>query len=68
MRFQKMAFLMASFLFVATISKAQEIDLSSGDLSILKDVKNINIEFTYDKVAVGDYSKEQEYVKYKTSY
>lgn len=46
-------------------SSAQEVDLSNGDLSILKGEKTINIEFTYDKIAVGEYSKESEYVKKK---
>ena len=44
---------------------AQEVDLSKGDLAILKDEKTINIEFTYEKMGVGDFPKEAEYIKHK---
>ena len=53
-------------LFISIFSYAQEVDLSSGDLAILKGERSINVEFKYDKVAVGEYSKESEYMKHKT--
>jgi hypothetical protein len=45
----------------------QDTNLASGDLSILKGEKTINVQFLYDKVGVGDYSKESDYVKNKTA-
>jgi hypothetical protein len=45
---------------------AQEVDMSKGDLSILKDEKTINVEFLFEKLSVGDFSKEQDYIKKKT--
>lgn len=45
---------------------AQQVDLAKGDLSILKGETSINIEFTYDKMTVGDDGKEEAYIKRKT--
>jgi hypothetical protein len=59
------------YLFVACIllgsitGFAQEVDLTKGDLSILKGETSINVEMTYVKMAVGDFSKEAEYIKKK---
>lgn len=44
-------------------SFAQEVDLTKGDLSILKSETSINFEFTYEKMAVGDFNKEADYIK-----
>jgi hypothetical protein len=44
-------------------SFAQEVDLTKGDLSVLKGEISINFEFTYEKMAVGDFSKEADYIK-----
>ncbi len=44
---------------------AQEVDLTKGDLSILKGETTINIELTYEKMSVGDFSKEADYIKKK---
>lgn len=44
---------------------AQEVDLTKGDLSFLKGETTINIEFSFEKMAVGDFSKEAEYIKKK---
>lgn len=46
-------------------TQAQTVDLSKGDLSILKGETTINIEFTYEKMVVGDDGKEADYVKRK---
>ncbi|MEO6491031.1 MAG: hypothetical protein ABIO04_13900 [Ferruginibacter sp.] len=51
-----------AFLF-STVIQAQEVSQNKGDLAILKDQQSINIEFTYEKMRVGDYSKEEEYIK-----
>lgn len=44
---------------------AQTVELSKGDLSILKGETTINIEFTYEKMVVGDDGKEADYIKRK---
>mgnify|MGYP001796090086 CR=1 FL=1 len=44
---------------------AQEVDLTKGDLSFLKGETTINIEFSFEKMAVGDFSKEADYIKKK---
>jgi hypothetical protein len=49
-----------------TFVKAQEVNLSKGNLAILKDEPTINIEFMYEKMSVGDFSKEAEYIKKRT--
>jgi len=57
-----------SFLCLSLVTiklNAQEVDLNKGDLTILKDEKTINIEFTYEKMGVGDFPKEAEYIKHK---
>lgn len=57
-------FILAIF-FQLTNLNAQEVDMVKGDLAILQGEKSINIEFTYDKMSVGDFSKESEYIKKK---
>lgn len=42
---------------------AQEVDLTKGDLSFLKGETSINVEMTYEKMSVGDFSKEADYIK-----
>ena len=46
-----------------TIAFAQEVDMTKGNLSILKGETSINFEFTYEKMAVGDFNKEADYIK-----
>jgi hypothetical protein len=53
----------AFILFTMFNSFAQEVDLTKGDLSVLKGETTINIEFTYEKMSVGDFNKEAEYIK-----
>jgi hypothetical protein len=67
MKVFKNAFLLLSLVLSVVSSHAQKIDGEADDFKILKEQKNINIEFTYEKVAVGDYAKESEYVKNKTA-
>ena len=52
-------------LLAALFSNAQTVDLSKGDLAILKGDTSINIEFTYEKMVVGDDGKEADYIKRK---
>jgi hypothetical protein len=51
---------------VSNLVSAQEVDISKGDISILKNETTINIEFTYEKMSVGDFNKETDYIKKKT--
>lgn len=58
--------LFGAFLFARSSAFAQEVDLTKGDLSFLKGEKTINIEFSFEKMAVGDFGKEADYIKKKT--
>lgn len=44
---------------------SQDTNLASGDVSILKDEKKMNVEFVFNKVSVGDYAREADYIKKK---
>jgi hypothetical protein len=59
--------MMLAFLLTSFVVRAQDIDLTSGDFSALKDQKAINIEFNYDKMSVGDFSDDAAYIKNKTN-
>ncbi len=56
---------LACILFATTAGFAQEVDMTKGDLSILKSETSINFIFTYEKMSVGDFNKEAEYIKKK---
>lgn len=59
--------LMAIAMAVAPIVvNAQRIKLAEGDLSPLKGIKELNTEFTYDNIKVGDFSNEDDYIQKKT--
>lgn len=49
--------------FISITAMAQEVDISKGSLFMLKDETTINIEFTYEKLSVGDFAKEADYIK-----
>ncbi len=51
------------FLLIAATLPAQDVNLVKGNLGALKDEKTINIEFTYEKLSVGDDGKEENYIK-----
>lgn len=59
----KFYFALAATLFCSFTGFAQEVDITKGDLSILKGETSISFEFTYEKMAVGDFSKEADYIK-----
>ena len=46
---------------------AQSFNLLEGDLSAVKKEKKMNLEFTYDKMGVGKFASETEYVSQKMS-
>lgn len=70
----KPKFLRATLLVITTAclsltALAQKIKLKEGSLDVLKNETSINIEFTYDNMAVGKFDKEADYVnKKKTEY
>lgn len=47
-------------------TNAQRIRTVSGNPEILKNENSLNVEFTYDNISVGKYSREEDYVKKKT--
>jgi hypothetical protein len=57
--------LVIAFLFTYFSSNAQDVNQMKGNVFMLKDEKTVNVEFTYDKMSVGDYGKEAEYIKTK---
>lgn len=59
----RICWMLACILFVSLTGFAQEVDLTKGDLSFLKGETSINVEMTYEKMAVGDFNKEAEYIK-----
>ena len=66
MKIIKACMAITALFFICITVSAQEVDISKGDLAILKGEKTINIEFTYEKMSVGDFSKEADYIKKKT--
>lgn len=62
--FKKLA-LVTLFIGFAIIGNAQKIKVESGDLSILKGQKELNVEFVYDGMAVGKFKTEKEYIEKK---
>lgn len=56
-------FLSLLMMVLGSVTFAQDVDINSGDLSVLKGEKTINIELTYVKMSVGDFGKEEIYIK-----
>lgn len=62
----KLLLLMTALLMTGLGSlNAQKIVLESGDGKVIKDEKNLNIEFDYSEFGVGKYPKEADYVQAK---
>ena len=59
----KIYLILACILFGGITGFAQEVDMTKGDLSILKGETTINFQFTYEKMGVGDFNKEADYIK-----
>ena len=55
----------AVMLLITSASFGQKIKMKDGDKDILKNESTINIEFTFDNMSVGKYSKEEDYIKAK---
>ncbi len=61
---------LALLLFICTFTSAtfaQSFNLVEGSLSDIKKEKKLNVEFVYDKMGVGKFATEQEYVTQKTT-
>lgn len=54
---------LAGILLSSLTGFAQEVDITKGDLTILKGETSVNFEFTYEKMSVGDFNKEADYIK-----
>ena len=67
MKFTKHGILVLFSILLCGLTRAQEVDIMKGELIFLKDEKTINIEFTYDKLMIGDDGKEENYIKRKTT-
>jgi hypothetical protein len=50
---------------LATIGFGQKIKVIEGDLGVLKGQKSVNAEFTYDKMSVGKFPDEADYIAKK---
>lgn len=59
--------LLAVLLTFALSHKAigQDVNLNKGDISIMKDEKSINIEFSYENMTISDYGKEEKFIRIK---
>jgi hypothetical protein len=57
--------LLAIILLIRSSSFGQKIRVKDGDKNVLKNESTINIEFTFDNLSVGKYSKEEDYIKAK---
>ena len=56
--------LIAAMILTLTVN-AQKVRLLDGNLSALKGVKKLNLEFDYSKMGVGKFATEEEYLKKK---
>jgi hypothetical protein len=65
MKILKSSLLICLLAVLSFSSFAQKIRLKEGSLDILKNESFINVEFTYDNMSVGKYSKEQDYIDAK---
>ena len=65
MKNSRILLFLAAMFFFNPLGFSQEVDITKGELSFLKGETSINIEFTYEKTRVGDFSKEEDYIKSK---
>ncbi len=61
---KKAIFLIPVFLFFFTVD-AQKITVKSGDLSFLKGVTELNVDYDYSEMAVGKFKTEEAYIEKK---
>lgn len=56
----------AAIMLLAANTYAQRIKILEGSADVLKNEKEINIEFTYNDMSVGKFDQEADYVKSRT--
>lgn len=54
-----------AFVSLSLCAKAQRITVLEGDLSAIKGETTISVEFTYDKMSVGKFENESDYIEKK---
>jgi hypothetical protein len=57
--------LMVITFFISVAANAQKITLKSGDLSFLKEISELNVEYDYSEMAVGKFKTEEAYIEKK---
>ncbi|WP_246008310.1 hypothetical protein [Chitinophaga lutea] len=67
MKFFRPIMLMAAATALAANVHAQRIRVTDGSLDVLKNEKDINIEYSYSNMKVGKFDSEAEYVKSRTA-
>lgn len=65
MKFKRLIFFSLLLCAIISCASGQKIKLAEGDKNVLKNETSINIEFTFDNMSVGKFSKEDEYVASK---
>src|SRR5688572_3735559 len=58
--------LLAAATTLAASVQAQRIRVTDGSLDVLKNEKDINIEYAYERMKVGKFDNEADYVKSRT--
>jgi len=62
---KKLLFISIAMIFLATNTNAQKIRKVSGDFAKVAGETELNVEYDYSDMAVGDYPKEADYIAYK---
>ncbi|MGC4038894.1 MAG: hypothetical protein QM764_23250 [Chitinophagaceae bacterium] len=65
MKPSKISLLSLAMIALSITSFSQKIRVKDGDKNVLKNESTINIEFTFDNLAVGKFDKEQDYIDTK---
>ena len=61
----KKAFLLIPLFLLFLTVDAQKITVKSGDLSFLKGVTELNVDYDYGNMAVGKFKTEADYIEKK---
>ncbi len=64
-KIRNIAVVILAFMFISISCFSQDVDITKGELSILKGETSVNVVFTYEKMSVGDFGKEDAYIKKK---
>src|SRR6187551_1544286 len=59
-------YMVASLLFFVSLQVfSQQINVEAGNLDFLKNETKIRVEYDYSNMSVGEYYKEEDYIKMK---